>query len=529
MQKMLQDITIRPVSWIKAGIYALLIGATYSSALSVLVLQWNNDDFSYCYLVPFFVVFLLWEKRKRLAVIPSSPSWKGFIFFAGGIILYWLGELGAEYFTIYISFWLVVVGVVWLHLGWQKVRTIWFALVMMLAMFPPPDFICVRVGLGLKLLSSQFGVWMLHLWGVSAFREGNIIDLGFTQLQVVDACSGLRYLVPLMVLSLLFAHWFMGHFWKRIVLFASSVPLAVFINSFRIAMTGVLYRVAGAEIAEGFFHGFAGGLIFVFALPVFYAIVLILKKLPPRETGFKLQVADVTPRILELSQRMRSTVVPRGYKEALFQPRFVIAVILLLCVFAATNTMELREKTPARKSFSQFPMIVNDWRGARDVIDRQVIEALKLDDYVSVNYHDRSGRIVNFYAAYYEDQRKGESIHSPETCLPSAGWEFREAGTTKVPMGVARSPMTVSRAFMEKGGTTELIYYWFPMRGRVATNLYQIKLYNFWDAVTRRRTDGALVRAITPIYPAETQKDAEQRLQKFVTEIQPVLEEFLPD
>lgn len=528
MLKIFEDIAIRQVGWIKAGIYALLIGAVYFSALTVLVDQWNNDDFSYCYYVPFFVIFLVWEKRKRLVVIPSSPSWKGMIFLAVGVLFYWLGELGGEYFTIYLSFWLVVVGIVWLHLGWAKVRTIWFALVMILAMFPPPNFVTVKASLGLKLISSQIGVWMLHLWGVSALREGNIIDLGFTQLQVVDACSGLRYLMPLMVLSLLFAHWFMGRFWKRLVLFASSVPLAVLINSFRIAMTGVLYRVAGEEMAKGFFHGFAGGIIFVFALPVFYVIVLILKRMPPRETGFKLQVADVTPRILEMSRAIKPVAVPRGYREALFQPRFAIVVMVLLCIFAMTNTLEFREKVSARKPFSLYPTTVDDWRGAREMIDQQVVAALKLDDYVSINYHDRKGRVVNFYAAYYEDQRKGESIHSPETCLPSSGWEFRETGTARVPMGAGRTPMTVSRAFMEKDGATEVTYYWFPMRGRVAANLYQVKLYNFWDAVTRHRTDGALVRAITPVYPAETEKEADQRLQRFVADMKPVLDEFLP-
>ncbi len=526
---MLEKISIKPTGWVKAGIYALLIGMAYFSTFTYLVRLWGNDDFSYGSLVPFFVIFLVWEKRKRLAVIPSDPSWKGVVFFGIGMVLYWLGELGGEYYTLFISFWFVIVGLVWLHLGWWKVRTIWFALVMMLAMFPPPNFICVRVSLGLKLISSQFGVWMLHLWGVSAFREGNIIDLGFTQLQVVDACSGLRYLVPLMVLGLLFAHWFMGHFWKRVVLFASSVPLAIFINSFRIAMTGILYRVAGEEMAKGFFHGFAGGLIFVVALPVFYVIVLVLKRLPPRETGFKLQVADVTPEMLELSRKTELSVIPGGWREALFKPRFVAAVIILLGVFAVANTLEFREKITVRKPFNQFPVTVGDWRGVREIMDRQFIDALKFSDYISVNYYDRQGRTVNFYVAYYEDQRKGESIHSPESCLPSTGWEFREAGAVKVPMGAGETPMTVNRAFMEKNGATELTYYWFPMRGRVATNLYQIKLYNFWDAVTRRRTDGALVRAITPIYPAETPKEADQRLQKFVSDIKPVLNEFLPE
>ncbi|OPY60107.1 MAG: Transmembrane exosortase (Exosortase_EpsH) [Syntrophorhabdaceae bacterium PtaU1.Bin034] len=526
--KILEDMKIRPVGWVKAGIYALVLGLVYYTAFTYLLHLWENEDFSYGYLVPFFVVFLIWEKRKRLAVIPSDPSWKGLILFAVGILLYALGELGGEYSTLYISFWLIIASLVWLHLGWRKVRTIWFALAMIVAMFPPPNVICVQISLGLKLVSSQLGVWMLHLTGMSAFREGNVIDLGFTQLQVVDACSGLRYLVPLMVLSLLLAHWFMEHFWKRLVLFASAVPLAVFINSFRIAMTGILYRIAGQQVAEGFFHGFAGGLIFVVALPVLFVVVWLLKMLPPRERGFRLQVADVTPEMLELRKNAKPAE-PKGFMGDLLQSRFVIAVVVILTVFAATHAFEFREKIPARESFSQFPMVVGEWSGTKQAMDQQFIDALKFSDHISANFYDRQGKTVNLYVAYYEDQRKGESIHSPESCLPSSGWNFREAGAVSIPGASGKTPMKASRALMEKGGLTEMSYYWFPMRGKILTRLYEIKLHNFWDALIRRRTDGALVMTITPIYPAETQKDADQRLQRFVTDMKPVLDEFLPE
>jgi EpsI family protein len=135
---------------------------------------------------------------------------------------------------------------------------------------------------------------------------------------------------------------------------------------------------------------------------------------------------------------------------------------------------------------------------------------------------------VNFYTAYYESQRKGEGTHSPETCLPGSGWLFREAGITHVPLGSGTS-IPVKRAFMEKSGQKELTYYWFAMRGRTLTSLYQVKFYTFWDALTRHRTDGALVRLITPVYEGEEMKDAEMRLQKFTKEIVPVLKAYIPE
>jgi EpsI family protein len=137
---------------------------------------------------------------------------------------------------------------------------------------------------------------------------------------------------------------------------------------------------------------------------------------------------------------------------------------------------------------------------------------------------------VNFYTAYYETQRKGESIHSPATCLPGSGWEFNQSGTARIRMpGHGDGLMPVNRAYLEKSGYRQLSYYWFPQRGRILTNAYQLKLYTFWDALTRQRTDGALVRLITPVYENEKPEDAEKRLQSFMRDIVPVLNEFLPN
>ena len=120
-------------------------------------------------------------------------------------------------------------------------------------------------------------------------------------------------------------------------------------------------------------------------------------------------------------------------------------------------------------------------------------------------------------------------IPSPATCLPGSGWIFHKAGKADIPVASkSGDSMPVNRAFMQKGDYKQLTYYWFPMRGRILTNAYQMKMYTFWDALTRQRTDGALVRLITMVYENEDLEDAEQRLQGFMREILPVLEEYLP-
>ena len=150
---------------------------------------------------------------------------------------------------------------------------------------------------------------------------------------------------------------------------------------------------------------------------------------------------------------------------------------------------------------------------------------------VSLNIHKlaQAAIAIKLHDLFLTANGKGESIHLPETCLPGAGWEFKKAGTVKLPIQTRRSePMTVNKAFMELGAAKQLSCFWFPQRDRVLTNAWELKVYNFWDALTRQRTDGALVRLITPVYPNEDVAQAEARLTAFTQAIVPVLNEFLP-
>jgi exosortase D (VPLPA-CTERM-specific) len=527
-----------PVSWVKVALYGILLTGAYYSAFTWLVTEdWPRDDYTYCYLVPVIVLYLIWEKRKQLADIASAPSWMGMVFLGVGLILFWLGELSGEFFSLYMSFWFVLVGLCWIHLGWEKLKTIAFALFLCLAMFPLPHFLYDRVSFKLKLVSSQLGVAMMQLYGMSAYREGNVIDLGFTQLQIVDACSGLRYVIPLIVMGLLFAYFFKAAFWKRAVLVISTVPLAIVTNSIRVALTGILHEAWGPKVSEGFFHYFSGAFIFAISLAMLVGEMKVLsfrfqvlsKGHPTKRT--KEQTTRVPSDHGQLQAPKTSNLKPNTNKglKAFVQPHFLASSILLTVTLILSHGVEFREKIPIKQSFEQFPMRVGEWTGTHQTIDQRIIDELDLSDYVVVDYLNSQNKHVNLYVAYYESQRKGESIHSPATCLPGGGWDFKQAGETTVPMpGHDGGFMPVNRAVMQKVDQRQLAYYWFLQRGRVLTNAYQLKAFAFWDALTRQRTDGALVRLITPVYESEELKDAESRLQGFVRDIVPVLAEYIP-
>ena len=357
--------------------------------------------------------------------------------------------------------------------------------------------------------------------------------------------------------------------------------VAVMKDGIKRIINGQRYETWGPAVAEDFFHGFSGWLIFIFGLAVLLLEMWVLsgfrtlrtlgasaiaKKNVEQETENRNGEGSLNGKSKAENgggEENRSTVQRlHGFtlKSLLSPPQFIVAVILLAGTLALAQGVEFREKTPTARPFAEFPTQVGEWGGKRDVMEQKFIDGLHFNDYIIVDYVS-GGHEVNFYTAYYESQRKGESIHSPETCLPGSGWEFRKARTVAIPLGAgsgvqgsgfsgststagavstnqringspptagAGSTITVNRAVMEKGAYKQLSYFWFPQRDRVLTNAWELKIYNFWDALTRQRTDGALVRLITPVYPNEDVDQAEQRLTAFTQAIVPVLNEYLP-
>jgi exosortase D (VPLPA-CTERM-specific) len=447
-----------------------------------------------------------------------------------GLALFWLGELGGEYFTLYLSIWLVIFGLCWLHLGWSKLKQIGFALFFILTMFPLPYFFNVRLMLQLRLISSKLGVLMIQSFGLPVTREGNIIDLGFTRLQVVEACSGLNSLISLLVLSLLLVYFYKAHIWKRCVVVLSSVPLAILANSLRIAITAILYRQFGHEIAQGFFHGFSGIVIFLICIPILLVEIKILKKFPPNDLNYEPDSTTNENKAPIASSDVEPKLRGKAQQSTFRQPVFLIAVILLGGTLSISQGVEFRERIPVKKSIAKFPLEIGKWKAeSREKIDQIFLDELDLSEYVMLNYNNESGKGVNFYVAYYEKQSKGKSIHTPASCLPGQGWSIDEAGTVDLATSrYSSDAMKVNRVVMQYDGSKQLSYYWFFLRGRILSNVYQVKMYNFWDALTKQRTDGALIRLITPLYENEDINDAETRLQNFVKEIAPLLDEYIP-
>jgi len=512
-----------------SGLIALAAAAALASLLPFwdgLADMWNAwvnyPEYSHSLLIPPIAAFLIWQQKDRLERMPFESSWWGVALVVLGGALLMVGQMGTIFVLVQYAYLVTLFGLALALTGGKAFRLIAVPLLVLFFMIPLPSFVFTNLSSKLQLLSSQLGAWFIGLFGISVYLEGNVIDLGGYKLQVAEACDGLRYLFPLLTLGFLVAYFYKGATWKRVVLFLSSIPVTVFMNSFRIGTIGVMVEHWGIGMAEGFLHEFQGWMVFMASALLMVGEVAVLNRIG-HEAGtwrqlFGVELPAPSPR----GALRRPRAVPRSF----------YAACALLLVFVAVSALLPRpvEIIPARAAFVEFPMQIDGWTGRRDALDGIYVDALKLDDYLLADYSAGRGPSVNLYMAYYNSQRKGEAVHSPRACLPGGGWqlsEFNQRALTEVP--VHEHALRVNRTVMTLGDQRRLVYYWFQQRGRVITNEFVVKGYLFWDALTRHRTDGALVRLITSIPPGGSEEDADHRLVEVARRITPILPRYIPE
>jgi exosortase D (VPLPA-CTERM-specific) len=514
-----------------AVVATVSLGFLYADSLAFLFGYWSgSEDYSHGMFVPLISLFLIWQARHRLAETGAETAWWGLAVVLGGLFLYWIGDLATLFVLQHLSLWMVIVGLVIASIGVRRTRIIAFPLAYLLTSIPLPVFLYATVSSYLQLWSSALGVGVLQLVGVTAFRDGNVIDLGLVQLQVVEACSGIRYLLPLASLALLCAYLFKDRMWKRVLLVLSSIPISIVVNGFRIGMIGVLVEWYGQGAAEGFYHLFEGWVLFMTSMGLLILEMWLLARIgamgDPSPFLSRFTWAD-QPAATIPEVTLQSPNCDTRFRN----PAYLCSVAILVPVaFASTLMVEREEAPPPRAIFVDFPMRLNGWLGTSLSLEKQYIDALRFDDYVLADFRFGDGQPVNLYAAYYQSQRKGQSAHSPQSCLPGGGWEISSFKRMDLPANseMAR-PLHINRALIQKDRQKQIVMYWFKQRDRILSNEYLVKLYLFWDAVSRGRTDGALVRIASPVGPGETEDVVDQRLLRFASMVAPELNRYVPD
>ena len=497
----------------------------FSDGLSYMLLDWEREEFSHGYMIPIVSLFLLLQKFPKLAAVKCKHQFVGVAAIIVGILFYLLGELSAIYIIIQYGFIVTLAGIAISLLGLSGASIIAVPLIYLLFMIPLPNFLYFNLSSYLQLISSSIGVFILRLMNVSVYLEGNVIDLGTYRLQVVDACSGLRYLFPLMSFGFLVAYVYRSAFWKKAVIFLSTIPITLLMNSFRITVIGISVELWGIGAAEGFLHDFQGWVVFMACLGILALEILLIHRLSGVKGSPLDSIAVNLPNPIFSSQYFSQA-------KKMTTPAIAALLLLLLSVPLKFIIVERSETIPARSEFKMMPLNLNSWAGREGRFEQDIVDALKLKDYIVADYANTNlNSRVNLYAAYYESQRKGASVHSPKTCLPGGGWEIKEFTQVNLDKveGYPGKKLQVNRVVIRKGETSSLVYYWFQQRGRIITNEYMAKWYIFWDALTRNRTDGSLVRLTVEFSGATGVDEAEKSLNNFIENLVPLLPQYIPE
>lgn len=261
---------------------SLLLLILYFSIMKKLIGHWWIDpNYSHGFLIPFIAGYFVWERRGNLKEVEVKPCNWGLLLLLLGIAALLISTIGAELFIMRSSLILVIAGLILFLLGKDYFRILLFPLAFLLFMVPLPYLIYDSVAFPLKLYAAKVSTSVLHFADIPVLREGNIIVLPTTTLEVADACSGIRSLISLLALGVVYAYFTQRALWKRVVLVAATIPIAIFTNVFRLVIAGFLAHRFNPDLAEGFFHGISGWLIFIVAFMILFGLGLILTKLAP--------------------------------------------------------------------------------------------------------------------------------------------------------------------------------------------------------------------------------------------------------
>ncbi len=266
-----------------AGILFLLL---YRNVLVKLVHDWYYDDnYSHGFLIVPLALYLAWERRERFLATVQAPSLWGLAVVAGSIFVLLAGVLGSELFLTRISIVGCVVGAVLFLSGWKRLFVMAFPIAILLLMIPLPAIIFNQIAFPLQLLASRVGESTLTAVEIPVLREGNVLVLANTTLEVAEACSGIRSLVSLLTLGIVFGYFTDSRLWMRVLIALSTVPIAIVANGGRVAGTGIAAHHYGPEAAQGFLHEFSGWMVFVVAFVLMLAFQKVVTWLVPPPKG----------------------------------------------------------------------------------------------------------------------------------------------------------------------------------------------------------------------------------------------------
>ena len=514
---MIFDMTKKTCNIFFCFIIIYFVYLLYGPYLQDIVRYWNKPDNSFSYLVVPVFIYILWTSRYDIYLRSNSKWHIGFWGLALSMVIMLLGKYSSLQVIVYISLWGTLLSIYLIAFGINSLKQGLFPFCLLIFVIPLPIFVVNMVSLQLKLWSSALAVFMLQGMDVPVFRAGNIIDVGIAQLQVVDACSGLRYIFPSLFLALILGKFFLRRQVSRFLLAAMSPVICIGANSIRLAVTAILIRYVHPGLAKGIYHDLSGWFIYLFILFTLFILAILLRRFYSQRC-FEIQ-----------DNRQEEILTEKTSRNIYVNPMAILAVVSVFVIaFATQNILDKAQHQPKRKTFADFPLNCVNWVGERHDLPSRALDALLADDYIAARYtHCTTGNTLNLLIIYHATQTVNKTAHAPTSCLLGSGWVLLNKYISRGQRKGDRD-FPVRSMLMQQGEQRMLANFWFDQRGRHITSELLNKLYLLRDSLIMHRTDGALIRVEMLLLPNQSVEQGQKILNNFILEIKKNVQDYIP-
>lgn len=499
--------------------YAVLTGSfifCYAKIFAALTeTWWNNDVYTHGFLIPLISIYFAWIGREKLKNIKPSPSYFiGLPVLFGGLLMLLIGHAGGVILVQEVSLIVSIVGIIVFLLGIRYLVALWFPVTYLFFMIPFLRFFPDNIYLVFQLVTAKMAVTLLHTMGISCLRNSTYIELPNIILEVVPACSGLNYLVSIIATGIPLAYISLRSWSRRIILVVIGIAIAILSNGLRVALIGLLayYNLSGD--LHGPYHTLQAMFVAVFGYIALFIGAWVLAEGP--------RSSSVTPlRDHALSIRGQMPYFPLKL-DAVRGP--LIFIIIVLLTLGAYINFNFHQSLPVKlhADINLIPHQIGEWRGVDSDTDNKIFRTLGVDHELSRTYRTATGKEVRLYIGYHEFQRQGKELINYQS-----EWLHINAHKMKITLSPDKE-FELNKMIKKEGHLNKLILFWYDLNGRIVTDKHEAKAYTTWDAITKRRSNGAIIIVSGDFTQTKDELAILKSEEDFIRKLMPILHNYVP-
>ena len=478
-----------------------------------LVREWyEHENFTYGFLIPFIVLYLLWQERGALRAVPLSPTPWGAVSLLATLLVGFAGRVIGDVFTMRVAMVLTLGSLIHLFMGTRYLKALLFPLAYLLLMVPPPYLVVKEVSYHLRMLDAAIAEKALQAVGVPVYRDSYFLHLPNVSLEVADVCSGVASLFALLALGMIYVHSLpVGRGSKALVMLGALV-FPIVANLLRIFLVGFTVYYYGPVMLGAFFHQFTGTFTFGIALLLLIALGEFLRRQQPRAR-----------------QRTRVGSAPERAASAAKRPLAWLPFFLALGIFAGvlflSGHLSARQRVNLASDLKTLPAALGNYVLSKTELPESY-EDPDAEAALDRFYEDPSRKLLELFVGYRSFQDGPHRLQSPKLNLPSR-WNFVWVEPDRIPIP-GSATIAASWMLTQKGESQRLVLYWYQARGRTFGDELSGRVDQVISVLSSGRTDGAVVRIATPVEPNESPDEARAFIKAFVNVFYPHLVRMLP-